>query len=142
VVFLVDDDDGSDGAATEAGDGLQGETEVLCRFTGGDAEPPFEFIKDPRSAPDMTGRPQANQARMFAAGGEAESAEECGDADGVDERDPELTRDQAEGFRRKIIVGGLDIKEDGDEVLFKTLVQLDDGLDFLFLDNQCIPSGR
>jgi hypothetical protein len=90
----------------------------------------------------MTGRPQANQARVFAAGGEAESAEECGDADGVDERDPELTRDQAEGFRRKIIVGGLDIKEDGDEVLFKTLVQLDDGLDFLFLDNQCIPSGR
>lgn len=118
MVFLVDDDDRPDGAATEAGDGLQGEPEVLCRFTGGDAEPPFEFIQDPRSAPDMTGRPQANQARVFAAGGEAESAEECGDADGVDERYRQPARDQTEGFRRKIIVGGLDIKKDGDEVLF------------------------
>jgi hypothetical protein len=55
---------------------------------------------------------------VFAAGSEAESAEECGDADGIDERDPELTRDQTEGFWWKIIVGGLDIKKDGDEVLF------------------------
>ena len=118
MVFLVDDNDRSDSAAAEAGDGLQGETEVLCRFTGRDAKAPFKFIQDPRSASDMTGRPQANQARVFAAGGEAESAEECGDADRVDERDPELTRDQTKGFRRKIIVGGLDIKKDGDEVLF------------------------
>ena len=118
MVFLVDDDDRSDGAAAEAGDGLQGETEVLCRFTGGDAEPPFKFIQNPRSASDMTGRPQANQARVFAAGGKAESAEECGDADRIDQRDLELTRDQTEGFRRKIIVDGLDIKKDGDEVLF------------------------
>jgi len=118
VVFLVDDDDRSDGAAAEAGDGLQGEPEVLCRFTGGDAEPPFEFIQDPWSAPDMTGRPQANQARVFTAGGKAEGAEECGDADGVDERHPQPARDQTEGFRRKIIVGGLNIKKDGDEVLF------------------------
>jgi len=118
VVFLVDDDDGSDGTAAEAGNGLQGETEVLCRLTGGYAEPPFKFIQDPRSAPDMAGGPQANQARVFAAGSEAESAEESGDADGIDERDPELARDQTKGFRRKIIVGGLDIKKDGDEVLF------------------------
>ena len=118
MVFLVDDDDGSDGAAAETGEGLQGESAVFGRFTGADVELPFELIQNLRSAPDMTGRPQANQARVFAAGGEAESAEECGDADGVDERYPQPARDQTEGFRRKIIVGGLDIKKDGDEVLF------------------------
>jgi len=142
VVFFVDDNDRSDGAAAKAGDSLQGESEVLCCFTGGDAEPSFKFVQDPLSSSDMTGSPQANQARMFAAGGEAESAVERGHADGVDEGDSELTRDQLEGFRREIIAGGLDIKKDGYEVPFLTLVRFDDALDFLFLDDQGIPSSN
>ena len=84
----------------------------------------------------MAGRPQADQARVLAAGREAEGAVERGHADDIDQRDPQLGRDQTEGFRRKISVCGLDIQKDGDQVLSSALVLLDDGLDFLFLDDQ------
>ena len=81
VVFSVDDDDGADRAAAEAGDGLQGELVVLGCMAGGDVEPPLEFLEDPRAAPDVAGRAQADQAGVLAAGGEAEGAVERGDAD-------------------------------------------------------------
>ena len=43
VIFFIDYDNGSDGAAAKAGDGFQGELAVLSCLPGADVQLPFEF---------------------------------------------------------------------------------------------------
>src|SRR4030042_2742488 len=64
VVLAIDDHDRPEGAASQAGHGLQGELAVLCGLACRDVKLALELLPDLRAAPDVAGRAQADQARM------------------------------------------------------------------------------
>jgi hypothetical protein len=136
VVLFVDDDDGPDRTATQAGHGLETELAVRGRLAGLDVKLALELLEDLGAAPDVTGRPLADGAGMFAARRQAESAIERGDPDDVDERDGELGGDLPERLFGELVVFGLDILEDRDESVLLSLVIADEGLDSCFVDGQ------
>ena len=142
VVLAVDHDDGADGAAAEAGHRLQRELAVLRRLPGRDVELALELLQDLRAAPDVAGRPQADEAGVLAPRLEAEGPVEGGHADDVDEGHAQGLGDLAERFRREVVEGLLDVEEDGDEVLLETLVLVDERLDLGFIGVQIIPPVR
>lgn len=140
MIFSIDLDNRSDSATAETCDGLESELAVFRRFPGGDIELPLEFLEDLRPAPDVTGRAHANETGVFPPGGEAECAVECGNPDNISQAHVQLAGNLPEGFRRKIVILGLDIKEDRDQILLKSLVLIDDGLNFLLVDFHSHPS--
>ena len=107
---------------------------------GGDVELALELLEDLRPPADMAGRAHADQAGVLSAGREAEGPVERGHADDVDERHLQRAGDLAQRFRREVIVLGLDVQEDRDEVLPEAAVPVDDGRDLLRADGQALPS--
>src|SRR4030065_1976685 len=63
MIIAVHDDNGTDGAAAQAGHGLQGELLVPGGLAGFDLQPSLKFIEDPRASPDVArGAPGAHAA--------------------------------------------------------------------------------
>ena len=126
MIGTVHDDNGTDGAATEAGHGFQRELPVLGRLARLDLQPSLKLIQDPRTSPDVAGRTLADRADMFSTGGQAEGPVEGGHRDHIRERDTERSGDESQAVLREIPILGLDLLENGDQVFLLALVLIDE----------------
>ena len=142
VIFPVDDDDRPDGAAPQTCDRLQRELAVFRRLPGWHVELALKLLQDLRTAPDVAGRAEADQARVLAAGLEAEGPVERGHSDDINEGHAQGLGDVPQGFRGEVVEALLDVEEDGDEVLPEALVLVDDRLDLRYISVQIIPPVR
>jgi len=133
VIIVVHDDHRANGAAAEAGHGLQRELLVLGSLAGFDFQPPLELIEYSRGPPHMAGCALADGADVLAAGCQAKGSIERGHRNHIRERNPQRLSDEPQTLLREIPVLGLDLLKDSDQALLLSLVLIDKRPKLFFL---------
>jgi len=111
----VHHDDGSQGAGSQAVDGLKGDFPVGSRLPGFDGQLLLDLFGDPRPVPHVAGGPGAGDDQVFSPRLQAKEFVEGGHAVDIHQGPSRGLGHDAQGIFRKVTVFFLDLLQDGDD---------------------------